>query len=931
MPSSPPFTLRSWLKPALRFCGSCAATLVCWAVWLAFGATLIVLIYVAVARELPVPDFVLRRVEARLAEANLVIKFGRARFDPTGRVLLEDVQLHSRRFEEPLLTSRLVFVRRSIWSILAGRPVPDEIRLEGAALQLPAMLSPSGTAEPLLRDLAVVLRHEENLWHLDTLTGRIGQLAVTAQGDITPPSRAGGPPLSLEEIATRFLQIGRRLVLEVHQFDAFDEPALSVRLDNPPGVGNTATVLFTAKAARQPWKQPLTLGPLALTATLRLDGKGERTLRLHAATRDAVYRGDCAVDNLRAIISAQVVPEELSARPVEVLVAAGRLTVQSESALGPVLRADLADWPAGVRATVATQINGEFLAAEVEASLHEQSARLRAAGRGSPEFINRVLARHTPRAASYFVFGDPVDFTAEASLTAGWHFDRLSSRVAAGRLDSHGVKIDAARGRIDIVGMSFLAYDARVAMGENEARGSYWMDFATTDYRMLLTGRLRPPDINGWFRGDWWLGFWNDHFAFPATPPEGDVDVSGRWREVGRSEFFGRAEATGPVVLGAAFARARTLIFLRPHFTHALELGARRAGGAQQLDGWFKRIADPAGRETQRVEFRLDSSLDAETYRKMGGEKAETALTGLQFAQPPRVHAEGALEAGGAGFAPRLTFTGVAEGGLRFYGFPVDSARATGGMTGDEFRLDDIQFTVAGGQGGGKAALGGTPDARRLGFDVHVSDADLARSIRAVEEFQAARTGQKGESATESKFIKRASGGRLAVSLAAQGRPGDLASFTGTGKAALTGTELGEIHLFGLLSQVLSGLSLNFSSLKLDAAHTSFKLEAGRLQFPDLKITGRNALIDARGDFTFATNALDFTARFKPYEENRNLLTATLGMMINPITSFLELKLTGPLSKPDWSVVVGQSAPKAEPGPPLAPTTPPPPATPPAK
>ena len=54
-------------------------------------------------------------------------------------------------------------------------------------------------------------------------------------------------------------------------------------------------------------------------------------------------------------------------------------------------------------------------------------------------------------------------------------------------------------------GPDFLAYDARVLMGENEAQGSYWMNFLTTDYRMLLTGRLRPADISGWFHGDWWL------------------------------------------------------------------------------------------------------------------------------------------------------------------------------------------------------------------------------------------------------------------------------------------------------------------------------------------------------------------------------------------------------------------------------------------
>jgi hypothetical protein len=897
-------------------------------VWLVLSATLAMLIYIAVAKELPVPDFVLRRVEARFAEANLTIKFGRARFDPTGRILLEDVQLRSRQFEEPLLTSRLVFVRRSFWNILAGWPMPDEIRLEGATLQLPAILSPSGTAEPLVRDLAAVLRHNENTWQVDQLAGRIGALTVTAQGAVSTPARkAGLPPLSLAEIAAKFLQIGRRLVLEVHQFDAFDEPALAVRLESPAGIGNTAAFLFTARAARQPWGQPLTLGPLAVAATLRLDGAGERIVRLHAAVREASYRAkyleylvdnpsECAVGNVRAIISAQFRPDNFSARPVEALVAAGQVTADGETALAPLLRADLTRWPETheVRATVATQINGEFLAAEVEARLKEQSARLRAEGRGSPEFISRVLAKHTPRAAPYFVFGDPVEFTAEAVLAPGWHFDRLTSHVAAGRLDSHGVKISSARGRVDITGMDFLAYEARVETEGNFARGSYWMNFSSTDYRMLLTGRLRPPEITGWFHGDWWTSFWNEHFNFPAAPPEADVDVQGRWRDAIRTEFFGRASARSASVWGGDFDRVKATVFLRPLFTDVIEFTGTRTG-PQQLSGMLKRFADPNTRETNRVEFNIDGSLDPEVYRRMLPGKTDELLATLQFAVPPRVHAQGAIEGTLPEAKSNYIFTIQAEGGLHYYGFPLETAQVAGGVNGGDIRLDDIQFTAAGGKGAGKVALSGQPDSRQLGFDLYLNGADLARIIRAVEEYQASRTGQKSGSMTESKFLKRASGGRLDVALSALGQPGQLASFTGSGNAALTGTELGEIHLFGLLSQVLSGLSLNFSSLKLDAAHTSFRLQDGRLVFPDLKITGPTAVIDARGDFTFATSALDFTAKLKPYEEHRNLLTAAIDIVIKPITSILELKLTGPLSKPDWSIVVGPSAPTPTPAP----------------
>lgn len=887
----------------LRFCISCGATVACWAAWLVLGATLITLGYIAIVRELPVPDFILRRAEAELAQAGLTLKFGRARLDPTGIVLLEDVQFRSRQFEEPLLTCRLLYLRREFWSVLAGRTIPDEIRLEGAALQLPAMLSPSGTVEPLIRDLALVVRHEDQRWLVDQFTGRIGRLTVTAQGEVTPPTRAlGAVALTPDEIVGRFLQLSRQLALKLPQLDAFAQPTLEVRLESAPGIGNTAHLLLTAAGVDRPGGLPLTLGPLAATGTLRLGGGDPRPLRLHAATRHARYLESYRTEMVRAICTFDVQPDNFSAHPREALVAAGMLSAPDLAVLGPVLRADLHRWPE-VQTTVAAQISGEFLAAEVDAQLKLQSARVRAEGRLAHELINRVLPRITPRAAPYFVFGDPLWFRAEAVLDPGWRFARLTSRVDARRLDSRGVRITAARGRIDLVGASFLARDARVELGENFARGSYWMDFATTDYRMLLEGRLRPVEINGWFRGNWWLDFWNTRFAFPVAPPTAEIDLAGRWKDPSRTTYFGSSAATGAKVWGGDFEQTHALIFLRPNFTHGLTVAATRARGTQRLTGSFKRFAEPGSRATSRFEFDFDSNAEPAVLGRMLEGKAEDVLASLRFTTPPLVHAQGTL-----GATADYTFTGAASGGLHYHGFPLDTARVTGGVTGNDVRLDTLEFTTAGGKGSGKAAIYGPADYRRLGFDVYLNGADLARTIRAVEEYQANLTGTEAVSVADSKFMKRAEGGRLDVGLSAAGQPGELASFTGNGNASLTGAELGEVQLFGLLSQVLSGLSLKFSSLKLDAAHTAFRLEQGRLFFPDLKIIGPSAVIDARGNFTFATKALDFTARFKPYEDNLNLLTAAIGIVLNPLTSILELKLTGPITDPAWSMVVGGSS-----------------------
>ena len=52
-------------------------------------------VWVATHRELALPDFALRAIEHRLAASEVTARFGRAVFDPTGRFVIENVQLFS--------------------------------------------------------------------------------------------------------------------------------------------------------------------------------------------------------------------------------------------------------------------------------------------------------------------------------------------------------------------------------------------------------------------------------------------------------------------------------------------------------------------------------------------------------------------------------------------------------------------------------------------------------------------------------------------------------------------------------------------------------------------------------------------------------------------------------------------------------------------
>ena len=335
------------------------------------------------------------------------------------------------------------------------------------------------------------------------------------------------------------------------------------------------------------------------------------------------------------------------------------------------------------------------------------------------------------------------------------------------------------------------------------------------------------------------------------------------------------------------------------------------------MTGSFKRIATPGVREGSRFEFDFAGNPELPLVARMLQGRANDVVAMLAVAEPPTLHAWGAMD----GTETHYRFTGHAEKPLHFLNFPFERVSVNASVHGTSVLLEQIDFEQAGGTGRMRATLETDPKKLQLGFDLFVNDVKLSRIIHTYEEFNALRSGRPYVATPDNKFVRKAGNSQLDFSLTAHGVPGELTSYTGSGSAALTGAELGEVHLFGMLSQVLSGLSLSFSSLKFDAVRTSFRVENGVATFPDLKVTGPSAVIDGRGTYSFAANALDFNARFKPYDQPGSLLAAAFGLVMNPLTSILDLRLTGGLADPKWSIEVFGSSSGAKPA--SAPTTPP--------
>jgi hypothetical protein len=141
---------------------------------------------------------------------------------------------------------------------------------------------------------------------------------------------------------------------------------------------------------------------------------------------------------------------------------------------------------------------------------------------------------------------------------------------------------------------------------------------------------------------------------------------------------------------------------------------------------------------------------------------------------------------------------------------------------------------------------------------------------------------------------------RLGVAASGERRPDDPFSYKGDGNAVLRGAGLGEVPLLGLLSELFT-----FTSLRFTEARGNFRIDGQRLQFPKVELRGANSAIDAYGDFTLGRNELNFNAKVFPFQESGNVIKSVVGAVLTPLSAALEVKLTGTLEKPAWSLVMG--------------------------
>jgi hypothetical protein len=894
--------MQKWLQlchQGARYCGACLLSFGIWSLWLVLVLLLIGQSYIAINRELALPPVMLRALEERLAASGVRIEFGRASFDPTGQVLLQDARLFLPTFDEPVASVRVVHVVLNPWAMLAGRFEPRELDASGVTLSVPAMLSATGRAEPLVHDLDFAISPANREYTLTHLSGRLANLRVTAQGGLNADPLLEGrrdAPLPLATLLTRhYPEICRQLLAIEAQLNRLQAPRLDLLLTPSVTRGANVRVHLLAEQIDLHPEFALVARDVQVETLLPLRGDAPTFLRLSIAADTLQLPHGIRASHARSLVHGRLHPKEhrfdfLTAETTFASLSGQRLTAtdvawQVESGPLPELQGALT-----------AHVLGEPVSVTGDVNLTDRTARVHTTGRFSPNLLAWIGQRAGRDLRPFIHFNQAPAFDLKAGFDPGWKFNGVEGRVAAKNVQAHRVRLDEVGGFVRFDGRHFQATDAFARLGTNLARGSFEQDLASREFRFLLRGRLDPPAIEGWFR-QWWPNFWSN-FDFSRTAPLADVDVAGRWGHGPMTTVFVLAECTNPVIRGVPLDHAITRIFVRPHFYDALEIFATRGGGAAR--GTFSRALADQGGQLKQMVFDFTSTLAVAETAPLVGPEIVAVTAPFGFTQSPDLTARGWINGPAAADAGRrdVRVTAVTSAPLTYHGFPLEHISFVAQMRDDVIDLSPVEVGFAGGIAGGRIMIDGPGTVRRLGFDLALNHASLREAAISLEKFSAHRRGSP--LAPTSTYIEGTAKVYLDLTLSASGLLEDPYSFTGSGRADLSGPGLGRVRLLGLLSELVY-----FTNLSFDSLSTDFTVERTKLVFPNISLTGANAAINAHGDYLLAERTVDFNARIYPFQESKFILKTVVGAVLSPLSNVLEVKLTGQLEKPAWSLVMG--------------------------
>ena len=445
-------------------------------------------------------------------------------------------------------------------------------------------------------------------------------------------------------------------------------------------------------------------------------------------------------------------------------------------------------------------------------------------------------------------------------------------------------------------------------MGKSAVRGSFSQSWNPHAFVFRIRGQCYPPDIKNWL-GTWWNKIWKD-FLFPGEIPHGDFKISGIWGgDIGNSRTLGYVETAELKYKDFNINESNIIVSVDDNFSKIFSNNLIHNRGTLSGNLTFprKHLNSPVF-----LSFNLDGQYPLNEARTIFGSAFEMAVSDIN-ATNFLCSASGEIlmdSQGNSGSNFKLNLESTTP--FKVKGFEVSDLHGNIEKKAHITKCSFPKLKIS----NGKEQLNfdleknGTEDVVKVNFSLKEANKkllirDLIRARREgyIDQFS------KNEKTIVFKEDSISDKGIVSIAFQAEGPIDNPLQFEGTGMINFKEPKIGQINLFGKISESLSNLKIPLPSgaFSFNELYIPFELNNESINFDDLRLTGPLSKITAEGQFNLSSGTMDLIARLSLVGNISVPIVKNLIQLADPLSKIAEIKITGNFQQPKWELLLSSN------------------------
>lgn len=820
---------------------------------------------------------------------------GSATFDKSGTIRVEDIELINEN-------ARTVFSAKSIEidlflpAVVFGSLRPQEIK--ATEVEFFDFQGRLGPRKSLLKITSLCLRKKEALWQLEDGRVLFKDLPVVLVGSL--PARSFDD--AADEIESDFDYDFDRIFAEIVRLQDFvsrlKDPFLHIEVFPITAKGTGIKGSLTAERVELPFGVGLEKS-VRLTggAFYSADGLNPGLIRLKA--ENARIREDVVLVQPRV----EIHPSSEFSFP------AGLVGSQVRASASQISSPEISVSAAGISADIGPRFTTSIDAwfdlwgepVSLSGELFPFRKKIQLNIEGSISVPDLLLHPAIPPEATLVEvdFGSGLYVSAQTEITTEKLIpDSIQFRAETGPASIQGFSAEHALFEGEFFPSTMtLSVDRLETQTENyHLSGTYSHDFRSNVFRLLIHGGFLPMDISGWMR-DWWDKVWVD-FDLREVPYI-DLDLTGDWDYRDAREMFGGIRFRNISLRGMEIDRGFASMRSRPYLFELFDLEVFRPEG--QASGGFANLLDWETRREYAKIYDFTSTLDLEKVAPLFGEEIEGIVSRFDLDAPPTLTVQGVLFPdipGKDSPIDNLRIFASTDFPLTFSTIRLDNLAFRGVFQNDLLRIDPVDFGLGGGTGKAwiayKTEQGAESPATAWLELKNANPAEVAQAIPKIKEAVADRFEPSGNVDPEDS--------NLDFTIEVSGDLQEPETLLGEGRIDLLTPNLANVRLFGIFSRIYEELSLplSFGSFQFERVSSSFLLNKGLVEMPNMTLHSPSSRLLASGSYSMENETIDFDARMQLLGEVNFPILSQIGFLLSPLGKAFEFRLWGELDDLNW-------------------------------